>query len=108
MRRSPSRQTGGTDLALAVPICRVLELASPTDVDVFTGPHEHVACGHDIRDRGLARVIPSYPEGDRNVVRGGAVGDGQQAVQTEQQLCAAIVVRWRRRSAGATGGRAGD
>lgn len=76
-----------------MPICSVLELASPADIDVFAGPHKHVTCGYDICDRGLARVIPSYPEGDRNVVRGGAVGDGQQAVQTEQQLGAAIVVR---------------
>lgn len=79
-----------------MPICSVLELASPADIDVFAGPHKHVTCGYDICDRGLARVIPSYPEGDRNVVRGGPVGDGQQAVQTEQQLGAAIVVRWRR------------
>lgn len=94
MQRSDWVQTrSATYLVLLGPIRNIVYLAATTDVDVFAGPDEHVIGGDDVDDRWLARVVPSYPERDRDVVRGATVGYGQQAVETEQQLGAAVVVR---------------
>lgn len=65
-----------THLALPFPALQVFYLTSPADVHVLSSSDEHVAGGHDICDRRNARVVPTYPYGDRNVVWCATVGNG--------------------------------
>lgn len=71
----------------------VIEIASAADLDVFRRLDKHVACGDDIDDGRLAWVGEGEPDGYGDVVAGAAEGDGEEAVEAEQQLGAAVVVR---------------
>lgn len=68
--------------------------ATATDVEVAPWSDEHIAGRDDIDERWLAGILADHPEGERNVVAGAAVGDGEQTVETEEQLDAAIVKGW--------------
>lgn len=70
----------------------IFDLAAATDVHELARSDEHVISGHDVRDWWLARIISSYPQGDRYVVACPTVGDRQETVQTQQQLRSAIIV----------------
>lgn len=81
-----------TNLAFLLPVLDVFDLAASTDVHVLARSDEHIISGHNVRDWWLARIISSYPHSDRYVVARSTVGDRQKAMQTEQQLCPAVVV----------------
>lgn len=86
--------TALTHLGLSRPLVRVLWRAAAADVDVFARLYEHVRSRDDIRDRRLPGVVAGDPERDRDVVGCIAEGDGQQTVDAEQQLGAAVIECW--------------
>lgn len=84
---------GWTDLGLSLPIVDVLYRASPAEIDVFSRTDEHVLGGDDIADRGVARVLLCEPDRDGDVVGGALEGNGDETVETEEELGTAVVVR---------------
>ncbi len=48
--------------------------------------------GTTVDDGGFSRVVERQPYCDWNVVRRGAVGDGERAMEAEEKLCAPVVV----------------
>jgi hypothetical protein len=78
-------------LAFPFPKGHVFKRASSTDIYILSGLDEHVVGRDDVNDRGLARVFSDEPDGYWNVVRGLPKRDGQQSVDTKEQLSAAII-----------------
>lgn len=70
-------------------------MALPTHVHLRTGAYKHVASGDDVSDRGPLRVFPGKPYCDRNVVRRSTKGYREKTMQTEQELCAAVIEGWK-------------
>lgn len=83
----------GSYLALALPVLDVLDVAATTEVDVLAGADEHVWGGYDIRNRRVLGVLARDPDCDGDVVGRVAEGDGESAVETEQELGPPVVVR---------------
>lgn len=54
---------------------------------------EEVGGGDDVDDGGLSGVVACDPECDGDVVRSASERDGEEAVETEEELGAAVVVR---------------
>lgn len=79
-------------LALALPVLNVVEAASPAEVDEPARLDEDACGGDDIGDGGLAGIVSDEPEGDGDVVGGVAEDDGEDAVETDEEVCAAVVV----------------
>jgi len=76
------------------PVVDVSDCAATAEIDVGAGADEEVGCGDDIGDRGVARVVLCEPDCDGDVVGRAPECDGKEAVETEEKLGAAIVVRW--------------
>lgn len=83
-------------LALALPVLDVIDVTTPAEVDLLARADEHVWGGHDVGYRVFLWIVSGEPDRDRDVVCGLAVGDGESAMDTEQQLGSAVVVRWGR------------
>lgn len=84
---------GETDLGLFCPVLDVFDCASTAGIDVSAGTDEEVWGGDDIGDRRVARVVLCEPDRDGDVVGRAPEGDWEEAVQTEEKLGAAIVIR---------------
>jgi hypothetical protein len=71
----------------------IVDAGAAADVEMGTRLDEHVCCGDYIRERRFTRVVAGEPDCDRDVVGLSTEGDREKAVDAEQQLSAAIVVR---------------
>ena len=80
-------------LALALPILNIFYVASATEVDVLAGADEHVRGGDYVGNRVLLWIVAGDPDRDGDVVGGLAEGDGESAMETEQELGSSVVVR---------------
>lgn len=58
----------------------------------MAGTDEHVQCGDYVGNRVFLWIVASDPDRDRNVVGGLAEGDGDDAMETEQELGSSVVV----------------
>lgn len=83
----------GTHLGLSVPVEDVREGAPAAELDVLAGADEDVAGGDDVGDGRVAGVVACEPDGDGDVVGGAPERDGEEAVQAEEELGTAVVVR---------------
>jgi hypothetical protein len=83
----------GSHLRLALPVLKVRNCATATRVYVRPGADEHVAGWDDVRDRWLPRMVACEPNGDRDMVACAPIGNGEKAMQTQQQQLASVVVR---------------
>jgi hypothetical protein len=72
----------------------VVDIAPSADIDVLSGLDKHVISRDYIRDRRLAGILAGDPDRDGNVVRGLAIGDGEEAVDAEQQLGTPVIESW--------------
>lgn len=70
-----------TNLALSLPVLEIFDLTASTDLHVFACSDEHVSGRDDVCDWWLARVISSYPDGDRYVVGCPTIGDRQKTME---------------------------
>lgn len=86
-------EAGATDLALALPDLNVLDVAATTHVNKGCGSNEHVMSRNDIWDRRKTGVVPGNPDSDRNIVDGASKMNWEKTVETEQELCATVVIR---------------
>lgn len=69
-------------------------IAQTTFVDVFALPYEHVGSGFDVGDGRVLWIFAGDPERNGDIVWYRAVRDGHRAVQTKQQLCMTVIVRY--------------
>jgi hypothetical protein len=81
-------------LIFLFPVQDIIDFAQSTDIDVFTRPHEHFRGWHDKRQGWFARVLACDPYCNRDVVRGLAIGYGQEAMHAEQELSATVVISY--------------
>ena len=81
-------------LVLSLPVLQVVVAAATADVEEAAGADEHVAGGDDIDEGRVPGVLADDPDGEGDVVAGAAVCDGEEAVETEEQLGAAVVKGW--------------
>jgi len=79
-------------LALALPVLNVVDVAAATKFNVLAGADKHTRGGYDVGDRMFPWMVARDPDRDRNVVGRLAVGDGERAVETEQELGPSVVV----------------
>lgn len=100
-------ESSGTDLGFAFPVLDVLECASAAGIEILARLDKHVGGRDYIDDGGLAGVVSGQPDGDGDVVGCLAVGDGEEAVDTEEELGPAVIKGWRARQWGLNTGRPG-
>ena len=80
------------NLALAFPVTEILHKTSSADVHLRASTDEHVAGRDGICDRWMARIVSRQPYCNRDVVGSSAKGYWEEAVQTQEKLCAAVVI----------------
>ena len=95
-------------LVLSLPVLEIIVTAATAHVEITTGADEHIAGGDDIDQGWLSRVLPHDPDCEGDIVAGAAVRDGEEAVETEEQLGAAIVKGWTAIGVGQRGQDQGD
>ena len=61
---------------------------------MLAGADEHVRGGYDICERVILWIVPGDPDRDRDVIGRVAVGDGEGAMEAEQELGPSVVVSW--------------
>lgn len=79
------------DLGLALPVLDVLDGATAAGIDELAWLDQDVICGDDIDDGGLLGVIAGDPYSDGDVVGRLTICYWQKTMDTEKELCAAIV-----------------
>lgn len=82
----------GTDLWFSDPVLNVGDRASAVEINIFTLTDEEGGCGHDKGDGRGTWVVTCEPDCDGYVVGRAPEGDWEEAVETEEELGAAIVV----------------
>lgn len=99
MARTVSEMKGltaapATNLPLAAPAAQVVPVVfvdSTIELDTLALADEHTARWHDVDHRRAPGRVEREPDGDRDVVPGRGVGDGQCPVQAEQEKRPAVI-----------------
>jgi hypothetical protein len=78
-------------LWFSLPIMNVGNGGETAEIDVDTRGDEHVACRDDKDDRRVGRVVDREPDVYWDVVARISIRDGDQAMQAEEDLSAAVV-----------------
>ena len=95
-RKTRRQQAGGagTDLPLAAPVAEILPVVlvdAAVELDTLALTDEHTARRDDVDHRRAPGRVEREPDSDRDVVPGRGVGDGQRAVQAEQEERPAVI-----------------